>query len=848
MSFLNPGLLGLLALGLIPIGVHLLMRPKPRKLIFPALRLVSLRRQNNVRRLRLRHIWLLLLRVGVLALIVLALARPSLPPAGYALTRGELLRLLAIAGVGLAVYFALPFFWRRKQLPAHELRTRRTMLRGGTGLVVALLLLLLVGLPWQRRVAAELANPEDRIPDDLPVAAVLLFDTSLSMEYLHESKTRLEVARSFAGEQVEAFPSGSRVAIAATSTRDEMNFQSDLTGASRQLELLGTSSCPVPLNDRFRQAVQLLENHRDRTLNISPGSAGTEADQLPDRFIREVYIYTDLSRSAWQLSVARSLAAEIEERAWLNVYVIDVGLPEPVNISFDSLRLSREVVTEGSELVIRGGLLHSTFGSGGSGAGAASPAANSGPAREPGAARQSGTVTVELLLQDQSGTPVKQGEQQVRPGEEFQFLIPDISGAVVQGELRAGTRDAFRGDDLRQFTIGVARPPRVLLAAEQAREANFWRQALAPEELMRLGRKPAFECRLAGPGQLEQADLSRYDVVCLFSLRRLSTDLWQRLADFVSQGGGLFVVLGHERIDFEAWNAELPQSILPARLRAPLQFRGDEFGFQFLDLQPSPHPVLAPYDQLGGFGDLITADIRRYWRVEPDPAASVLVRYTDRLTEPALIERRVDAGRVMLLTTAVDDLGWGDLPYARWSFVALTHQLTRYLARQTAGEYNFEAGEDVVLRLPGDQDRSQAGDWLLRWPTLIQSELTSPAGAASLPVPEACERGHYLLFAAQEPAIPLAGFTVNLPVAESDFTRLLPADLDALLGAEQYSLARNPADLERMRRLNQVGQEMYGAVLILLIVVFCAEQFVANHFYEAEGGPRAEVLPSAPAA
>src|SRR5688572_14914313 len=68
MSFLHPVLLGLLALAAIPVILHFLMRPKPKRFIFPALRLIEMRRKTNVRRLRLRHVWLLLLRIAVVAL------------------------------------------------------------------------------------------------------------------------------------------------------------------------------------------------------------------------------------------------------------------------------------------------------------------------------------------------------------------------------------------------------------------------------------------------------------------------------------------------------------------------------------------------------------------------------------------------------------------------------------------------------------------------------------------------------------------------------------------------------------------------------------------------------------
>ena len=53
------------------------MRRKPRTLPFPAFRFLAQKRKVNLRRLRLRHLLLLALRIGLIACICLALARPS---------------------------------------------------------------------------------------------------------------------------------------------------------------------------------------------------------------------------------------------------------------------------------------------------------------------------------------------------------------------------------------------------------------------------------------------------------------------------------------------------------------------------------------------------------------------------------------------------------------------------------------------------------------------------------------------------------------------------------------------------------------------------------------------------
>ena len=82
MTFVTPAILaGTLLVG-VPIVLHLIMRQKPKRIEFPALRFVAKRHETNQRRLRLRHLLLLLLRAGAIALLALALARPSIRWAG----------------------------------------------------------------------------------------------------------------------------------------------------------------------------------------------------------------------------------------------------------------------------------------------------------------------------------------------------------------------------------------------------------------------------------------------------------------------------------------------------------------------------------------------------------------------------------------------------------------------------------------------------------------------------------------------------------------------------------------------------------------------------------------------
>src|SRR5215471_16740821 len=84
MSFLTP--LFFLGLGAIavPVLVHLIQRERKRVVEFPSLMFVRRIPYQSVRRRRIRHWALLLLRAAAIVLIVVAFSRPFLPQAASA--------------------------------------------------------------------------------------------------------------------------------------------------------------------------------------------------------------------------------------------------------------------------------------------------------------------------------------------------------------------------------------------------------------------------------------------------------------------------------------------------------------------------------------------------------------------------------------------------------------------------------------------------------------------------------------------------------------------------------------------------------------------------------------------
>ena len=659
MSLIHPGLLLGILLAVIPVILHFLLRSKPKKLIFPALALLQRRKIQNSRRLKLRHIWLLLLRILIIIAIVIALTRPSLPPANYSFSTYELVMLCTIIVVAVMAYLGLMRHFQKQRVSQQTLNTRRTFLRGGVGAAAFLLIALLVLWPYQRRIFAEISAPQPAMAENIPVTAIFLFDTSLSMDYRQENRSRLEQAKAIAEEHLSNLPSQSRVSVLQSSSEDISPFQSDLTAVKSRIKTLKTSAWSLFLDDRLRTAINRQEDDFKRSRNEQNSDSQAAGS---DQFVREIYLYTDLARSAWRSQPSQLIRQKLEELKWLGIYIIDVGVTSPQNIGISHLDLSRESVTLGNSVSIKAEITTSGI--------------------------TADNTTLELYTQNENGQLIKRdqrpistvssstesSENKAASGAQLEMTLPNISQQVTQGELRITSSDPYLPDDVRYFTITAEPPPKILIVSPDEASSRLWSNALAPPPLVAL-KKNRYQCQVAPLNRLETLPLEDYAAIYLINVTSLPASSWQQFTDYVEQGGGMGFLLGSSGDTPESmivsYNSEPAQKLLPVELFGALKFIPPEF----LDLENNEHTLFQYFHDLGGTGELSSMEVNRYWSVEPHNQSQVIARYTDARHSPAIIERNLGRGKVVVLTTGIDDRGWSQLLFARWSYLAFADQI-----------------------------------------------------------------------------------------------------------------------------------------------------------------------------
>lgn len=812
--FANPMLLWAAGLAIVPIILHFLLRHKPKKLLFPALRLIQLRKKNNVRRMRLKHIWLLLLRILVIVLIVLALARPTLPAANYSPNGWELSTILAIILIGVAAYYAILYRWRQRRVANHDLTYRRTLLRAGTGVGMLLLFLLLFVWPYSKRVFAEIDAPPPDAAKNLPAAAVFLFDDTLSMGYQFENSTRLEKAANIATQHLESFKRGSKVAVAASSGGDQILFQADLANVRERIapsddeersnkldvNVLSTGKLDRLLLAAIRRQVA------DRKLTMNR----TETDT----FLREIYIFTDLSASSWDPAEFTETREALARHKWLQVYVIDVGVTKPTNVAITGVELSRPAVVQGEELYVQVKM------------------------------KAVGTERVSRVLKlnffDEGGQKRTRDKVtiQFEPGLEVthKFALKNFQRPFQQAEARLesiAAADPLAADDFRVFTVAVHPQPKVLIVSDSYLHAYLWKESLAPEKLGESERW--FQCTYLPTPKLAATDLSKYDVVYLINVGKPTKEMWESLEKYAQAGGGIGIALGlkPEELSRDNYKSTEALQVLPAKLIGHLPVQPHEY----LDVVDREHVIFKTFTKLG-FGDLTKSPVKQYWRVDARTTkGNVIANYTFARPDPAIITREIGRGRALMVTTAIHkDVNWNELRYSGWRFVELAHAMTRYLTGRAAHGANFQPGDAV--RVYWDRSFGSSPRILSRPQTQVRlDDVKAAAGDANsvaLSGSQLNERGNYRIYGGADGTRLMTGFSYNTDPAQSDLTRLTTQQLNEIFGEKRYQVARDLESLQRSVGLDRTGVEVFPLVVIVLIVIFCGEHFVANRFYQSE--------------
>ena len=640
-------------------------------------------------------------------------------------------------------------------------------------------------------------GPGGRGPTGRPTRYMLVIDASMSMAHRPAEFSRFERARQAARQLVQASRTGDAfelLAIRGTQPpaviRQAARRRQDVLD---ELERLERTDEPGDLVAALEEAVRLVsQDNGDRR--------------------RVVTIFSDLQRGTWQPESAarrgrlRDALEQLDKHA--EVTVVDVGGESVGNTAVVSVRSVEPVVTVTRPVRIQATLRH--FGT------------SAPPER-----------VVELYV---DGKLAGRKRVTMLPGREVpvEFTHAIRVGGEHHIEVRAEA-DSLIDDDTRWLALPVRRQLAVLLvngryAARAADAATYFvERALSPgrEKQSTADRVVSV---VVDERDLATEDLGRYDCVLLCNLARPDPATATMLDKFVSAGGGLVIALG-DQVDPDGYNrlADLAGAgLLPARLGAVIDASGAADSVFRFDPGDHSHPLLSAFRGVAGSGLASTLTFR-YVRAQPaDGTTRVALRFDSG--DPAIITARHGRGRVVLVTTSLDDR-WGTWPVLSPSFLPMVHEL-------------------VLFSISGRWEQRQrlVGEPLVRPITVpavdITGQVTKPDGGrqplsrpprdpdAGLVFSDTLKRGVYRI-SIGPPVNASEIYAVNVDPIESDLAAVPAGELaTGLLAGLTIDVVSESAPTETRSTTSVASREpVSGRLLAAALALLLVEQLMAWQFF-----------------
>ncbi|WP_020473804.1 BatA domain-containing protein [Zavarzinella formosa] len=749
----------------LPVLLHLIMRQEPRRLPFPAFRFLKQKQQINQRKIRLRHLLLLLLRMALIALICLALWQPVTSSGGFGLRADRPIAAILVLDTSPSMGYALA---ERSGLSEERQKQLKLLGEPASG-------------PW----------------------------------------TCLDEARGRILEILDELPPESKVAILDTGDRSEPIWSLTLESARqlvRGIKKPKANSQPV---------TRLLESAYTMFARVD-GELDPGQEALP----RLLAVFSDRTATSWdtaRIGELQSMRDRVPLPSIFHAYV-DVGVDKPVNMAITTVEMKPQIVPAGQPVIINVTV------------------------------EATGTSEANVLLfavdgEEPQRIPVNPGPDKAATR---QLRKDGLKPGLHQAKLSLFTPDALPFDNEKFITFRVREPRKVLAIMDIAPPSGFLGRALAMAGQPTTGLvlwKTALESvgwytvdlRSLDDLMTGRADINKYELTTLLGVPQMTDGAWNRLAEYVSQGGRLIVSPGGPTMDVATYHTEAAGKVLPRRFDHWVDIPNDKPGITWTwNALSAQRPFLSQFRKIreaGSFFDDLPPITRGYWKVEDGAKDRIVVAYNDApepdQRTPAVLETNLGArGKVMQFTVP---LGAGGEKYhnyhgglGAWFYLVLVNEAVRSLTGDSEDQmFNFTNGQNVLVKWPvGDVKPEMA--YYLSGPDVTATDATirrDPKQPYYRLGPEKTGTAGTFTLEAEDRSWK-DGFSLNPPVEESNLERLPPAEIENLFKENAVIPATKPLPLkEIMSGKFRTDLELFPFLMIILLLVMASENLLANKFY-----------------
>ena len=528
-------------------------------------------------------------------------------------------------------------------------------------LLVALLALVLARPVLRARADSSLGGGD--------VTAVVVLDNSYSMTQTDGVQSRFDAARNAAEEVITSLPAGSSVAVLLASDVVERVIPEptfDLTFAAGELKKAQVFDRPTDLLPGVREALKTLSGRQVLR--------------------KEIYVITDGQGAA--LRRTGDIVKLLDEaKSDVRAHVLLVGQPVEKNLGIASLRVDGGLTAV--NIPIRLEVSVKNYGK-----------------EEVRDVNVSIAVDNEPAMDQAVIGSIPAGEQR------GVLLFARLKGAGHHTVTARIDSDHLPADDTRTVAMRAVDHVKVLLIdGDPGREPRdsevfYLRAALRPvprAEWDEYFVRPTTRT----PAELDGVRFEDFDAVISANVTDFSQTAVNQLAAYVRAGGALWIFPG-DKTNVAFYNDTLHKAnLLPVPLGTP---RGDatdqENAFALSDTHHD-HPIAALWkDPAAGTlsaarffraFDLITENNRS---AKADPTrsdAKVVLQFADG--KPAMVERDLSKGRVMLFASSADT-AWNDLGARAGVFVPLVQRTLGHLVARQDEHLTVPVGQPFVHIAP----------------------------------------------------------------------------------------------------------------------------------------------------
>src|SRR5579863_9400756 len=385
------------------------------------------------------------------------------------------------------------------------------------------------------------------------------------------------------------------------------------------------------------------------------------------------------------------------------------------------------------------------------------------------------------------------------------FPALEVPYGFSRCEVKIDAADGFPADDLRRFAVERSDPQKALLIHNYGDS----RSPLYVGAALSAAAQSAFILESINVNEAADRKPSNYAFIVLSDVNSVPSLLENSLTVYVRSGGSILIATGTSA----GGRTQIP--IFGARIIETRDYSRVPDRFMVVGSSDSSYPAVAKAEGLPG--------VKFFYALNVDPGDSrVIVRLGDQT--PLLLEKRLGEGRVVLLTSGLDNLT-NDFPLHP-AFVPFIEQTARYLAGSE--RQGGARPVDAYLELRNAKEGNAKGQGV---------EITDPDGKRPLTLGEAASAQSFQLSQAGYYQLRLANgrqdlVGVNADPKESNLDVISDDVLALWQGkggqAPQETSQSTPAPVPEAPR--KTPQSFWWYVMLLVLASAVAESILASRY------------------